>query len=147
MLRATVLSVLTIASCMASAPQQTAAILNTGSTNTHGYKITVAADGTGTAVLQNRDGSAAGSVKAFHVPPDVAARFFADLAAARKNKTATVHCMKSASFGSSTHVTWEDWQSADLDCPPADSYTGALIKDVEKIRDASGIPAFPLRQP
>ena len=68
-----------------------------------------------------------------------------DLAAARKNKTAAVHCMKSASFGSFTHVTWDGWESPDLDCPPADSYADALVKDVEQIREASGIPAFPQR--
>ncbi|MBV8197272.1 MAG: hypothetical protein JO263_04000 [Candidatus Eremiobacteraeota bacterium] len=145
MLRATILSLLTIASCMAGAPQQTAVIVNSGSTNSHGYKITVAADGVATAVLQNRDGSAAGAPKSFHVSPQTATRFFADLAAARKNKTAAVHCMKSASFGSFTHVTWDGWESPDLDCPPADSYADALVKDIEQIREASGIPAFPQR--
>ncbi len=132
---------------MASTAQQTAVIVNSGSTNSVGYKITVTSDGTASAVLQNRDGSSVGTQKSFHVATDTAARLFADLAAARKNKMTTVHCMKSASFGSSTHVTWEGWVSPDLDCPPTDSYTDALVKDVENIRKASGIPAFPLRQP
>ncbi|MBV9263370.1 MAG: hypothetical protein JO324_03540 [Candidatus Eremiobacteraeota bacterium] len=132
---------------MSATPQATAVIVNSGSTNSHGYKITLAADGAGTAALANRDGSVAGPVKSFRIAPQAAATFFADLDAARKSKTPAVGCMKSASFGSFTHVTWDGWQSPDLDCPPADGSIGALIKDVERIREASGIPAFPLRQP
>jgi len=146
-LRATIFGLVAFASCMAGTPQATAVILNSGSTNSHGYKITVATDGTGTAVLANRDGSAAGPVKSFHIASQIAARFFADLAAARKSKTPAAGCMKSASFGSFTHVTWDGWQSPDLDCPPGDASIGALVTDVERIREASGIPAFPLRQP
>ena len=53
--------------------------------------------------------------------------------------------MKSASFGSSTHVKWQGWVSPDLECPPKTSAGDALVKDVDEIRKASGLAQTPLR--
>jgi hypothetical protein len=55
--------------------------------------------------------------------------------------------MKSASFGTSTHITWQGWVSPDLECPPKTSAGDALVKDVQEIRQASGSANAPLRQP
>lgn len=141
-LRATILATLAIASFVAATPVDTAKIVNSGSTNTVGYTINVSSDGKASATLQN----GSNTVKAFTVAADLTTRFFSDLAAARKAGLVTVPCMKSASFGTSTHVSWQGWTSPDLTCPPKDSVGDALIKDVEAIRQAAGIPASPLRQ-
>jgi FtsP/CotA-like multicopper oxidase with cupredoxin domain len=145
-LRATILAALAVASFVAAAPRDNAVIVNSGSTNSMGYSIDVWSDGTASVTLQ-RHGSAAGTPKPFTVAADTTKRFFADLAAARKGNVATVPCMKSVSFGTSTHVHWQGWVSPDLTCPPKDSLGEALVNDVEAIRKASGISAMPPRQP
>ncbi|MBV8344990.1 MAG: hypothetical protein JO190_08380 [Candidatus Eremiobacteraeota bacterium] len=147
MRRATLLCIAAIAGLVAAAPRDSAIIINSGSTNTIGYAITVWSDGKASLTTQNRDGSPAGPAKPFSVAPATAARFFADLATAKNAKAATVPCMKSASFGSSMHVKWQDWTSPDLECPPKTSAGDALVKDVDDIRQASGLAQTPLRPP
>ncbi|HVN70211.1 MAG TPA: hypothetical protein VMU38_11255 [Candidatus Binatia bacterium] len=139
------IAALAIATFVAATPPDSAVIVNSGSTNAYGYKIEVSSDGRGTSNLQNRDGSAASTPKPFTLPAATASRFFADLAAARKETAVTVACMKSVSFGSTMRVTWQDWTSSDLTCPAKDSIGEALIKDVDEIRQASGIPESLLR--
>ncbi len=136
--RATLLAVLAIASFVGAAPSDNAVIVNSGSTNSYGYRIDVSTDGTATVTLQQR-GGAASTPRPFTVPAATATKFFADLAAARKGNAATVPCMKSASFGSTIKVTWQGWTSPDLTCPPKDSLGEALVSDVEAIRKASGV--------
>lgn len=143
--RATLLGALAIASLVAAAATDTAVIVNSGSTNMSGYKITIASDGNGSMTPQNRGGTPTGQPKTFTIPAASASRFFGDLAAARAAKLATEPCMKSASFGSTTHVTWQGWTSPDLDCPPQGPASSALVKDVDEIRKASGAAALPLK--
>jgi hypothetical protein len=145
--RATLITGLVIASFVAAAPSPTAVIVNSGSTNSYGYTISVSPDGKASVTLQERGGGPVGTPKPFTVPAATATRFFADLAAARKANAATVPCMKSASFGTTTHITWQEWTSPDLSCPPSESSGKALVNDVDAIRKAAGIAAFPLRQP
>ena len=145
--RATLVAAAAILGCMAATPSDNAVIVNSGSTNSYGYAIHVSADGKGTFTLQNRGGSAASSSKPFTVPAATATRFFLDLAAARKGNMTAEPCMKSASFGTSTHVSWQGWTSPDLSCPPNGSLGEALVKDVDAIRKAAGINELPLRQP
>jgi hypothetical protein len=45
------------------------------------------------------------------------------------------------------NVKWHDWLSPDLECAPKDSAGQALVKDVNVIRAASGLPATPMRPP
>ena len=73
-------------------------------------------------------------------------RFFADLAAARKGNATTAPCVKSASFGSTLRITWQQWVSPDLTCPPKDALGAALITDAQTLREVAGIGAAPLRQ-
>jgi hypothetical protein len=146
-LPATLLAGLAIASCVAAAPRDTAVIVNSGSTNSYGYSIAVWSDGTASVTLQERGGGAVGTPKPFTISAATTARFFADLAAARKGAMTTAPCMKSASFGTSTHVTWQGWTSPDLSCPPNDSLGDALVGDVDAIRKAAGVGALLLRQP
>jgi hypothetical protein len=131
---------------MAAAPSDNAVIVNSGSTNTMGYSIQVSSDGKASVTMQNR-GSSASAAKAFTVSAETSKRFFADLASARKGNVATVPCMKSASFGTSTHISWQGWVSPDLSCPPKDSLGEALVQDIDAIRQAAGVSAMPRRQP
>lgn len=132
-----------IAGLMAATPADTAVIVNSGSTNSYGYTIHVASDGKASFTLQ-RGESAATTPKPFTVPAATAARFFSDLAAARKGNAAAEPCMKSASFGTSMHVTWQGWVSPDLSCPTNDGSGDALVRDISAIRQAGGIPEMPL---
>lgn len=144
--RATLFAALVIGSFVGAAPPDTAVIVNSGSTNSYGYTIALSSDGKGTVTLQQRGGAAAHAPKPFTVPPATAARFFADLAAARKGNVTTAPCMKSASFGTSLHITWQGWVSPDLSCPPTGTLGQALVTDADAIRQAAGISALPLRQ-
>jgi len=144
-LRATLGAALAIAACVAASPTDTAVIVNSGSTNSYGYTIQVASDGKGSLTLKQRSGATAGTPKSFTLSAATTARFFADLAAARKGNAKAASCIKSASFGSSTHVTWQGWQSPDLSCPAADSLGDALVHDIDAIRQAAGISELPLR--
>jgi hypothetical protein len=145
-IRATLLAAFVVGTCMAAAPPDSAVIVNSGSTNSYGYTIQISSDGKGTVTLQNRGGAAAHAAKPFTAPAATVARFFADLSAARKGNATTAPCMKSASFGTSTHITWQGWTSPDLGCPPSGALGDALVRDVDAIRQAAGISAFPLRQ-
>ena len=139
-----------LAVCAAAAPSvpgsshDGATIVDSGSTNTGGYTIHVWSDGTAAVTYQNHTDTAA-SPKSFTFSPSVAARFFADLKAARAGKAQAERCMKSASFGTSTHVYWHGWTSPDLDCPPGDPLTSAVFKDVNAIRSAGKVTPSPLR--
>lgn len=140
---ATLTAVMAIATFMAAGPGDNAVITNSGSTNAYGYTITVTPDGKATVAMQAK-GAAPSAAKPFTVPSATITKFFDDLAAARKANIASVPCMKSVSFGSTTHVAWQGWQSPDLDCPPKDDLGTALLNDVDAIRKASGISSTPL---
>ena len=143
--RATLLGAFAIATLVAASPTDTATIVNSGSTNTYGYSIVVASNGNASATLREKGGATSGSAKTFTIPAATVARFFADLAAARKSNAQSVACMKSASFGTTVHVTWQGWVSPDLSCPQSDSLGAALVKDVDDIRQRAGITNLPLR--
>jgi hypothetical protein len=127
----------------ASTSRDGAVIVDSGSTNTSGYRIEVWSDGSATITLQNRAGVVQGGARAFAVTPAVSTRFFADLKAARTANITGSPCMKSASFGTTTHATWHGWTSPDLDCPATNPLLSALIRDVNAIRAASGIGSLP----
>lgn len=144
--RATVFAAFAIASYVAAAPPDNAVIVNSGSTNSYGYTITVWSDGHATATLQEHGGSAVATPKPFTLSAAMTARFFSDLAAARKGNLTTAACMKSVSFGTSTHITWQGWVSPDLSCPPNEALGKALVADLDAIRQTAGISTMPLRQ-
>jgi hypothetical protein len=125
---------------IAAAPLDGAVIRNSGSTNTAGYTIALRSDGSGAVSIQN------GSPRAVTIAPDLSARFFTDLRAAHLENAPPSHCMKSASFGTTTSVIWHAWQSPDLQCPPFSPSMGALANDVQAIEAASGVgPGAPRR--
>jgi hypothetical protein len=142
---ATLVAALAIATCVAASPPDSAVIVNSGSTNSYGYTIKVWSDGKGSVTTEEARGGTPSAPKSFTVPSATVTKFFADLAAARKNNVSTVPCMKSASFGTSMHVTWQGWTSPDLSCPSKGPEGDALVSDIQAIREASGVKEFPLR--
>jgi hypothetical protein len=118
---------------VAAAQRDFATIRNSGSTNTAGFTITIWSDAGGSASVQGA------TPMPFAVPDDLRARFFADLHTASNDVAAATHCMKSASFGTSTFVQWHEWSSPDLQCPPFSASLGALASDVHAIEAAAGI--------
>ncbi len=117
-----------------------ATIHNSGSTNTSGFTITLWADGTGTVTMPN------GKPRAIAIAHDLTTRFFADLRAAKAESAPPSHCMKSASFGTTTSVAWQTWRSPDLQCPPLPASMGALANDVQSIEAAAGVDPAALRR-
>lgn len=127
-----------------AATVEKAAIVDSGSTNTSGYRIDVASDGGGRLTMEPHPGSDVSTTpKNFRMDAALAQRFFNDLKAVRDVKVAGVPCMKSASFGTSTHVKYGEWTSPDLDCPSPNELMNALIEDVRAIRQASGVGETP----
>src|SRR5579864_5740093 len=102
---------------VSAASRDGAIIVDSGSTNTSGYRIEIWSDGSATIRLQNRAGVGLGSARPFSVSQTVSTQFFSDLRAARAANVSGEPCMKSASFGTATHASWHGWTSPDLDCP------------------------------
>ena len=116
-----------------------AIITNGGSTNSPGFSIRLHSDGSANFSMGARMVTSIASTG--HVPQEIAQRFFKDLKAARAaNAAQSRACMKSASFGSTTLLSWHGWNSGDLECPGADA---ALQADVASIKTALGIDTSP----
>jgi hypothetical protein len=120
-----------------------ATISNSGSTNTLGYTIKVWTNG-GAQITMSRTTAP----RPFTIDADLATRFFADVRAARANPGGGGHCMKSASFGTTTGVIWHNYNSVDLQCPPFSPAVAALAADVRLVEAAANIDTrlrrFPL---
>jgi hypothetical protein len=123
-----------------------ATIVDSGSTNSLGYRIQVWTNGSATLTVQNRGGVAQSAAKPFVLTQSATTSFFAALKAAREGNATGMSCMKSASFGTTTRITWHSWISPDLDCPAGNALTAALVHDVGVIRAASGIDTMPLHR-
>jgi hypothetical protein len=87
-----------------------AVIENSGSTNTAGYRIAIRPDGEAAY-------SAGGAIERGTLPRATTHWLFAKLETAGPlDALAVRRCMKSASFGSSTTITWRGSGSPDLSC-------------------------------
>jgi hypothetical protein len=115
-----------------------AIIRNSGSTNSAAYEIRVWSNG----AAQWRT---AAQKKDFAIDAALIKRFFAAVKAARANPGTPRHCMKSASFGTVTTVTWHGWTSGDLQCPPSDGASAELAEVTNEIAGASGVVPVPQR--
>lgn len=120
-----------------AAGRDSATIRNTGSTNSRGYSIVVSSDGFA---------EVNGIARAALIPASLIRTFFGDLAAARAARAAGTPCLKSASFGSRTVVSWHGWTSPDLECP-GDRHVASLASDVRAIAAKAGLSATPRRIP
>ena len=118
-----------------------ALIVNSGSTNSAGYRLRVYADGT--TALQQGDAAIRKRV-AFALVK----RFFADLrAAGALDELPPAACMKSASFGSSTHIAYRGKMSPDLACPSTAPAARALAVDADALAAAAGVTMLLRPQP
>lgn len=107
-----------------------ATIVNSGSTNTAGWRIAFRSDG---------NGSVGG--RAFSVPESVTAHFFSDVHAAYEARITGRACMKSVSFGTRLNVTYHGWTSPDLSCPASSALASALANDVQQIEQIAQPPS------
>jgi hypothetical protein len=115
-----------------------AIIRNSGSTNTAGYVIKLWSTGKAQLQVEPHFGQTR-PARWFTVRPAVASAFFTDVLAARARPGTPEHCMKSASFGTTTTVLWHGWQSPDLQCPPFSPAVQALDHDVRVVQAAAHI--------
>ncbi len=107
-------------------PKSAAVILNTGSTNSLGYRIVVQSSGVAEYVAGDTRAKA-------RVSAAMAAKFFTDLRAGMPmSKLPIMGCMKSASFGTSTFAWWRGERSGDLECA-GDAHGKVLAADVAEI--------------
>jgi hypothetical protein len=110
-----------------------ALIANSGSTNTAGYTLRVYADGT-TALLQ------ADIPQHKRVARTLVDRFFADLRAAGPlDALPRTFCMKSASFGTTTTISYRGKISSDMSCPGRSVAARKLASDASALADAAGL--------
>jgi hypothetical protein len=116
-----------------SVPSDAAIIVNSGSTNTQGFRIVVRPDRSaivtiGTAQVVKKELTAA-----------TTQAFFKDLGAAGSlDKLEHEPCMKSASFGTTTRVTYKGNTTPDLSCASGESASN-LNADIAKIRTEAGV--------
>ena len=133
-------------------PAETATIENSGSTNTTGYQIIVASNGS----ASYRE-AANGASPPEQPKPRVQAlskstisKLFADLAAAGPLASLPArHGMRSVSFGTETYVTYKGQRSPDLTFP-ASPQAQAVHDDVMAITRTLHVanqPRFPLSRP
>lgn len=113
-------------------PHDAAVILDTGSTNTPGYRIVAQRDGAVEYVI-------GGTRNRTHASGAQATALFDALKAGMPlSQLPTARCMKSASFGTAMFVYWNHQRSPDLTCPSG-SETNAVYSSVTKFVDALGI--------
>ena len=116
-------------------PKGAAVILNTGSTNTVGYRIVV--EPSGRAEYVQGSARATGQISS-----QLAAKFFADLKAGMPLSTLRAFpCMKSASFGISFFLWWRGQRSPDISCSGDSSAVTALNDDVGAIATSLHVAA------
>ncbi|GHO45546.1 hypothetical protein [Ktedonospora formicarum] len=99
-----------------------ATITNSGSTNTPGFTLTIAYDGSGTLTYKpgNNQRFASYQDKRFPAGTFSASQLSSQLQAIGDvSSIPSGHCMKSASFGTRTTITYEGKTSGDLSCPNA----------------------------
>lgn len=125
----------------ASAMRDGGTIDNSRSTNTAGYTIKVWSDGHAILI---RQGSAD---KSFTIDASLAKQFLDQAKAARSSPGTPQHCMKSASFGTTTTVTWHGWTSPDLQCPPFSNAVSMLAVTVRTIQTAANVGPPTSRMP
>ncbi|MGA8029733.1 MAG: hypothetical protein WB992_21525 [Bryobacteraceae bacterium] len=122
-----------LVSMLLSAAGPQATIIDTGSTNRPGSRVTV--DVEGNAIVEPRNAD----VVRMKLPEDLCKQLMHDIAAAEPlSALPAVHCMKSVSFGSSLFIEHDGNRSPDLNCPSQrDDRAAALQKDAKEILKAA----------
>ena len=115
-----------------------ATILDSGSTNRPGFRIVVAQSGLAELTsMPRKSGEKPEPVEPLRrmLPAAVLNRFYGDLKTAKPLASLpAVHCMKSASFGSTLTVAFAGEQTPDLSCGDGgNAAMSRLIRDVNEI--------------
>ncbi|MDF5733131.1 MAG: hypothetical protein PUP92_35385 [Rhizonema sp. PD38] len=111
-----------------SVSQSPGIILNSGSTNTCPYTISVLQSGQATYTVCNRQGSGRISSK-------LTTKFFDEILALEPlSKLPHKSCPKSVSFGTRTEVKYKKQTSPDISCPSSNSRVTDLYNDAKAIQ-------------
>lgn len=117
-----------------------ATLVNSGSTNTPGFKIVVQRDGAAEYTAMPRahpqpDGQKNVAPMKRQLPPALVHRLFSDLEAARPfSGLPRPRCMKSVSFGTRLSILFHGDETPDLNCGAGQSARlAALIEDAKQI--------------
>jgi len=118
-------------------PREMAIILNSGSTNTIGYRIFVLPSGQARYI----DGIERGNGI---ISASLTKKFFSDIRAAMPLEKLPTNqpCIKPASFGTSTRIRFDRKQSPDISCP-GNAEVRLLFKDVTQIAQALKVKNVP----
>ena len=118
-----------------------ATITGSGSTNASGWDVALRSNGAGSATIRGQ------AARPFQASPELTARFFRDLAAARVANLPRVQlCMKSASFGVTVIARWHGWTTPDFGCPQRSPLGVDLARDVTAIQAAAKLSGGELRR-
>jgi len=129
-----------LASHASPADTGSAVMVNSGSTNTPGFKIVVQSEGAAEYTPMPRahspsEGQHVAAPMKRKLAPALAHRLFSDLEAARPfSELPRPTCMKSVSFGSRLTIQFKGDETPDLNCPAGQSAKlAALIEDAKQI--------------
>ena len=122
-----------------------AAIVDSGSTNTNGFRLVVEQSGKIQSIVkphgpQARNGESPAATSGT-VPPTLARRFYSDLDAAWPlSLRPSQHCLKSASFGTRLTIEFAGETTPDLSCGRiTNPSVRALAQDAREIIEASDV--------
>jgi hypothetical protein len=133
------IAVLLGAASMPAAASAPAVILNSGSTNTAGFRLVVEKSGDAEYAPMPRkygpQSPAPTEPTRRKLPEALVQRFYSDLEAAKPlANLPRERCMKSASFGTTTIIQFGGEETPDLSCPNArNPHTQALMRDIQEI--------------
>jgi hypothetical protein len=121
-----------ISGCVLTAGAQVT-VIDSGSTNFPGMKMTIEQSGPG-ALVELKDGSK----QRVKLTKELCDRILEDLQAAGPlNELPVRRCMKSASFGKSIFIEYKGVRTPDLSCQQPDPRALALKKDATEILSAA----------
>jgi hypothetical protein len=107
-------------------------IINSGSTNTCPYTISVLPSGQATYTVCNTQGKG-------EISHPLTTKFFDDIKVAQPlSKLPFMPCAKSVSFGTTTKVNYRKQKSPDVSCPSNDAKVTNLFDDARSIQKALG---------
>jgi len=114
-------------------------IMNSGSTNTLGFTLTLAQNGT--ATLEQGD-----ATEQKQLPEAMVANFFATLRASGPlDALPETLCIKSKSFGTTTRIFFGGKVSPDISCPSPNTLVQELSNKATAVLDAAGARVVPRR--
>jgi hypothetical protein len=114
-------------------------IVNSGSTNTLGFTLTIAENGA--AILEQGN-----SKEHKQLPVATVARLFAGLRASGPlDALPAALCLKSASFGTTMRIFYEGKASPDISCPSPNLVVQELAREATALVGAAGAKVVPRR--